>query len=360
MTLSRRDFVQAAAASAALGLGAAARAVAQNTPATPTDAAATRPLVLASGNGLSACEKAMQLIQAGADPVDAVVAGVSIVEDDPNDHSVGYGGLPNEEGVVQLDACVMHGPTHKAGAVACIERIRNPSKVALLVMRRTDHVLLVGDGARRFAVAHGFSEENLLTDKAREEWLKWKEGLSADDDWLRPGESDADSPMRGAADPPNRRPEWTWGTINCLALNAAGDLGGCTTTSGLSYKIPGRVGDSPIIGAGLFVDNEVGAAGSTGRGEANLQNLTSFLTVELMRQGRNPQEACLEALRRVAAKTEKRLRNQKGEPAFDLQMYALRKDGLHGGAALRGRQRIAVCDAGGKARHVEIPALFGG
>ncbi|MBW7906132.1 MAG: N(4)-(beta-N-acetylglucosaminyl)-L-asparaginase [Phycisphaerae bacterium] len=363
MNISRRDFVQAAAGVAAAGLGGVGRALGQQAagPGGAPGGAAGRPLVVASSNGLAACEKAMELMLAGNDPVDAVVAGVALVEDDPNDHSVGLGGLPNEEGVVQLDASVMHGPTHKAGAVAAIERIRNPSKVALLVMRRTDHVLLVGDGARRFALAHGFKEEDLLTDAARAQWLRWKENLSKDDDWLSPEESgDPSSRAHRRRPAPVLAPEWTWGTINCLGLTASGDLAGCTTTSGLSYKIPGRVGDSPIIGAGLYVDNDVGAAGSTGRGEANLQNLTSFTAVELMRQGRSPEEACLEALRRVAAKTEKRLRNAAGEPDFDLNLYALRKDGQFGGASLRRPGKMALCDRGGKARHVATPGVYAG
>lgn len=352
MPLSRRRFVQCAAGATAAALLSRNQAIAQE-PATRPAGAAKRagPLVISSANGIPACDKAMELLRQGVDPVDAVVAGINIVESDPSDHSVGYGGLPNEEGVVELDACVMHGPTHKAGAVAALQRIKNPSSVAVLVMRRTDHVLLVGEGALRFARAHGFPEQELLTDEARQIWLRWKESHSDNDDWLHP-EADKEAALRLKDIP------CTTGTISCMALTEAGDIGGCTSTSGLSYKIPGRVGDSPIIGAGLYVDNEVGACGSTGRGEANLQNLSSFMAVEFMRQGRTPEEACLEVLRRVAAKTEKRLRNAAGEPDYGLNLYALRKDGLYGGATMSGRGKMAVHD-GQSSRHVDLSRLYG-
>jgi N4-(beta-N-acetylglucosaminyl)-L-asparaginase len=347
MSLSRREFLETAAGVAAVGLGAGSRAAASQ-PADPPPGR-NGPLAISSANGVRACEKAVDLIRAGQHPLDAIVAGINIVEDDPKDHSVGYGGLPNEDGVVQLDSCVMDGPTHKAGAVAALERIRNPSSVALRVLRRTDHVLLVGAGALRFARAHGFPEQELLTDEAREIWLKWKESHSEDDDWLAPPAAEkAARGLDGA--------EFTYGTISCMALTAAGDLAGCTSTSGLSYKIPGRVGDSPIIGAGLYVDNEVGACGSTGRGEANLQNLTSFLVVELMRSGQTPEEASLNALRRVDQHTEPRLRDKQGKPSYGLMLYAIRKDGLVGGASLRGSGKMAFHD-GDACQHVEIPAL---
>jgi N4-(beta-N-acetylglucosaminyl)-L-asparaginase len=294
----------------------------------------------------------MELIRQGSDPLDAVVAGINLVEDDPDDHSVGYGGLPNEDGVVELDSCVMHGPTHKAGAVAALRNIRNPSSVAALVMRRTDHVLLVGEGALRFAKAHGFEEQELLTDEARRIWLKWKETHSDLDDWLHPevGEGAIRWEREEAL-------EFTYGTISCMALTAAGDLAGCTSTSGLSYKIPGRAGDSPIIGAGLYVDNDVGACGSTGRGEANLQNCSCFMIVELMRGGMTPEQACLALLKRVADKTEPRLRDESGRPNFGLTFYAVRKDGLTGGASMRGEGKMA-CHDGVECRHVEIPGLY--
>ncbi len=221
-------------------------------------------------------------------------------------------------------------------------------------MRRTDHVLIVGDGARRFAVAHGFKEQDMLTPQARASWLKWKESLSDRDDWLSEKEAAGKQSSRF---PERDEFERHWGTINCCALDADGNLGGVTTTSGLSFKIPGRVGDSPIIGAGLYVDNDAGAAGSTGRGEANLQNLSSFMTVENMRNGMSPQEACLATLKRVADKCEPRLRNEKGEPAFGLKMYALAKDGRVGGASMRGKSHMAYHD-GQSCRKIEIPGLY--
>jgi len=352
--MSRRDLLRCTAGLAAAGL--AGRVAGREPQAEPRrgqpQPAPGGPVVISSANGVRACNRAMELLREGADPLDAVVAGVNIIEDDPNDRSVGLGGIPNEDGVVELDASVMHGPTHKAGAVAALRNIRNPSKVAKLVMERTDHVLLVGEGALRFAKAHGFKEEELLTDESRRAWLKWKETLSDQDDWLPPAESEGSA----SAQHP-RHIERVHGTVHCSALTAGGDLAGVTSTSGLAFKIPGRVGDSPIIGAGLYVDNDVGACGSTGRGEANLQNCSCFMIVEFMRRGMTPEEACLETLKRVAAKTEKRLRNARGEPAYSLKFYALRKDGLVGGASMRGEYRMAYHD-GTECRVIPIPGLY--
>jgi N4-(beta-N-acetylglucosaminyl)-L-asparaginase len=287
--------------------------------------------VISSGNGLRAITRAMEMIAGGTDPLEAAVAGVGIVESDPDDMSVGYGGLPNEHGVVQLDASVMHGPTHTAGAVAALENIRNPAQVALEVLKRTDHVLLVGAGALAFARAVGFKEQNLLTDRARQAWLRWKANLSPTDDWL-----DGDQQIRIPH---------TDGTIHLSALNAAGDLGACTTTSGLSYKLAGRVGDSPIIGAGMFVDNQVGAAGATGRGEAVIQSAGSFAVVRAMDDGLEPTEACLKVLKWIADHTKRRvLLNARGEPAFQVTMYGLRKDGVHGAASMRNGATYTVHD----------------
>jgi N4-(beta-N-acetylglucosaminyl)-L-asparaginase len=315
-----------------------------------------RPLVISSANGVKAIEKAMSMLAAEADALDAVIAAVNIVEDDPNDMSVGYGGLPNEDGIVELDAGVMHGPTHRAGAVAALRNIKNPSKVARLVMERTDHVLLVGEGALRFAKAHGFREEDLLTDKAREAWLQWKETHSDKDDWLPPHERD--SHESGSLYHPEDPFGKTWGTIHCSAIDVRGNISCVTTTSGLAYKIAGRVGDSPIIGAGLYADNEVGAAGSTGRGESNLVNCSSVMIVEWMRQGKSPEEACLMACRRVVAHTtESRLKDIQGRPAFSLKFYALNKNGEFGGASLYGDASIAVHD-GSTARLVPIPSVY--
>jgi N4-(beta-N-acetylglucosaminyl)-L-asparaginase len=351
MSITRRELMASAAAAAAAGF--IMQSEAQPTPASqPAGHGSGGPLVISSANGIHACQRAMEVLKAGGDPVDAVVAGVNLVEDDPEDHSVGYGGLPNEDGVVELDACVMHGPTHKAGAVAALQNIRNASSVARLVMQRTDHVLLVGVGALRFAKAHGFKEEDLLTDEARRMWLDWKERHSDVDDWLPP-----EGAASGSTHQTSESRNFHYGTITCMALTAGGDLGGCTTTSGLSYKIPGRVGDSPIIGAGLYVDNAVGACGSTGRGEANLVNCSSFMVVALMSGGATPEEACRQVLQGVAERTERRLCDTEGRPDYGLRLYAIRKDGLVGGASLRGRGRIAVHD-GSECRMVDMPGLF--
>ena len=299
--------------------------------------------MIASANGLRATATASELILEGADTLEAVIAGVNIVEADPDDHSVGLGGLPNEDGVVELDASVMHGPTHKAGAVAALRNIVHPSRVAKLVMERSDHVMLVGQGALRFARAHGFKEQELLTDEARREWLRWKERLSEHDDWVAP------PPADGQVDESARRKEaFTHGTINCCAVDARGNLSGVTTTSGLSYKIPGRVGDSPIIGAGLYVDNEVGAAGATGRGEAVILNCGAFAVVELMGAGRSPQDACLDVLKRIADRTkDPRLLDDKGRPSFQVTFYAVNKDGSYGSAAIWSGGEFAVGDRAG-------------
>lgn len=313
------------------------------------------PCSIASGNGMRAVAKAMELITQGADPVDAVVEGVTIVEDDPEDMSVGFGGLPNEDGVVQLDASVMHGPTHKAGAVACIENIRNPAKVALLVLKRTDHVLIVGEGAKKFALRMGFKEENLLTDKAREAWLRWKANMSRDDDWLNDDEMDWDvRKLSDAGDAP-----FTYGTINCSAVNDKGNLAGVTTTSGLSWKIPGRVGDSPIVGAGMYVDNAVGAAGATGRGEAVIQNCGAFSIVREMEHGATPTQACLNVAKRIADNTrQKRLLDSRGRPNFGVSLYALRKDGAYGAACLHPGGSFAVMDSTGRHEVIRCTPLF--
>ncbi len=353
MEISRRDFVRAATGAAAAAVSSTVVPVTQadTNPAQAAQAAPKgRPIVISSGNGLRTCTRAAELIRAGRHPLEAVVAGINIVETDADDHSVGYGGLPNEDGVVQLDSCVMDGPLHKAGAVAALENIATPSSVALKVMRRTDHVLLVGEGALRFARAHGFKEQNLLTDEAREMWLRWKESLSERDDWLAPEQAGLQGRTDGGI-------EFTTGTITCMALTAGGDLFGCTSTSGLSYKIAGRVGDSPIIGAGLYVDNEVGACGSTGRGEANLQNCSCFMVVEFMRQGMTPEQACRAMLERIAHKTEPRLRDAQGRPTYGLTFYALRRDGLFGGATMRGTTTMAI-HAEGRTRPVRLPGLY--
>jgi N4-(beta-N-acetylglucosaminyl)-L-asparaginase len=312
-----------------------------------------RPVSISSANGMAAVAKAMEIIKTGADALDGVIAGVNIVEDDPNDVTVGYGGLPNEDGVVELDAAVMHGPTHRGGAVASIRNIKNPSKVARLVMERSDHVLIVGEGALRFAKAHGFKEEDLLTDKAREEWLKWKENLSPKDDWLPPHDENTKD-VGGLFAPFFRH----YGTIHCSAIDTKGNVSCVTTTSGLAFKIPGRVGDSPILGAGLFLDNEVGAGGSTGRGEANLLNCSSVMIVEYMRQGKSPEEACLKACQRIVDHNKmRRLKDDNGQVNFDVKFYALNKKGEFGSASIFSGGKMAVDDGSGT-RLVDAAYLY--
>lgn len=327
-------------------LGTGVMQAADNTPG--------RPVVIASGNGLQATAKAMELIKAGKDAVDAVVEGVTIVEDDPKDNSVGYGGLPNEEGVVELDASVMHGPTGRGGAVAAMQNIRHAAKVAKLVMERTDHVLIVGAGALKFAKAHGFKEESLLTDESRQAWLKWKETLSNQDDWLPPHDEKTKDISRII-----HKADRHYGTINCNALDLKGNLSGCTTTSGLAFKLAGRVGDSPILGAGLWVDNDVGAAGSTGRGEANLLACSSVMVVEYMRQGKSPEAACLAACERIAKQTKmRRLLDENGRPKFDVRFYAINKRGEYGSASIWSGGTFTVNTGENESRLLESAFLF--
>ncbi|HSR69965.1 MAG TPA: N(4)-(beta-N-acetylglucosaminyl)-L-asparaginase [Acidobacteriota bacterium] len=337
--MNRREFLQNSA-------GAAALATATVSGRLRAQSAAT-PVVVSSANGLQATERAMQLLRDGADTLEAVVSGVALVENDPEDRSVGYGGLPNEEGVVQLDASVMHGPTRGAAGVGAVENIRNPARLAKLVMERTDHVHLMGEGAKRFALQMGMQETDLLTEESRRIWWEWKRSLSDRDDWIDPEERIPAS-MRPDRQAALRQYMRHHGTINCNAVNAKGEISGVTTTSGLAFKIPGRVGDSPIIGAGLYVDNEVGACGSTGRGEANLKTCASFLAVEFMRNGDSPEEAGLKVLRRIAENTtEPYLLNEQGRPRFNVNFYLVDKKGRHAGVAMYSGGRYAAFDASG-------------
>jgi len=303
------------------------------------------PVAVSSANGINAVGRAVAKMETGVRAVEAAVDGVSIVEDDPDDVTVGYGGLPNSEGVVQLDSCCMDGPTMRAGAVAALEGFRHPAQVAYEVMQRTTRVLLVGDGAARFARGIGFKEEELLTERARKIWLYWKANMSHRDDWLpHPGQTDDPDVAwyinkYGAVRPT--------GTINLCARDAAGNIGGTTTTSGLFFKIPGRVGDSPLIGAGLFVDNEVGAAGSTGRGESVIQIAGGHTVVEFMRQGMDPESACLAALERMVQATRvPYLLDDKGRPSFNVNFYAVDTKGRAAGAAMWSGAKYAVCHSG--------------
>jgi N4-(beta-N-acetylglucosaminyl)-L-asparaginase len=383
MSITRRNVLSGGAlgvAGAALGLGLPHNAVARPHRAPVPGDAHRGPVVVASANGLAAVERAYAKLAEGADPADAVVAGVTLVEDDPEDLSVGLGGLPNEQGVIQLDASVMHGPTHKSGAVACIENIRNPAAVALLVLKRTDHCLIVGEGAKRFALANGFKEEDLMTDRTRALWMRWKANLGHEDDWLNDDEMDWDprDPLNSGRGPIGANPigeelerlaadhdvrwkkgvPYTTGTINCCAVDANSDMASCTTTSGLSWKIPGRVGDSPITGAGMYCDNDVGAAGATGRGEAVILNCGGFAVVRAMERGMTPTEACLEVAGDIVRRTkEKRLRGKDGKVNFDVKLYAVRKDGAYGAASIMPGGRFAVCDGAGP-RLEQAPSAY--
>jgi len=339
----------------AASVAAAARPAFGQAPVVRT--AGVKPVVIAAANGnrfrnggtQTAVEKAFATMTAGADVLDALIAGVNIVELDPEDTSVGYGGLPNADGVVQLDACCMHGPRKRAGGVASLEGVRTPSNVAQKVMDVTDHHLLVGSGAQSFARSMGFTiEGDLNTPRSRERWLEWKRRTDPDH-YLDPAkraqawhEAGLQMVRDGLIDP-----DHYWGTINCDAVNARGEICGVTTTSGLAWKIPGRVGDSPILGAGLYVDGEVGAAGSTGRGEANLYNLCSFLIVEEMRRGAHPKDAAITVLRRVQKNTvEKRLLNSRGLPNFGLNFYVLNAKGEFAGVSMYA-STFAVCTENG-------------
>ena len=351
--VSRRTFLTTVAVAASgAALASPARALPHDaaTPVPPPRPADGGAICISSGNGVPAVTKAMEEMAKGTAPVDAAVAGVNINELDPEDTSVGYGGLPNEDGVVELDAAVMDGPTHRAGAVASIRNIKTPSRVALLVMRRTQHILLVGEGALRFAKDHGFQEENLLTEKSRKLWLYWRETLSDKDNWLPPTDSElANDPVL------KNRPT---GTIHLSARDAKGQLGCCTTTSGLAWKMAGRVGDSPLIGDGLYCDNDVGSAGGTGRGESAILSCAAFAIVERMRGGRKPVDACLDVLARVVDESRKNGHiNKDGQPDFNLATYAIAKDGSYGSAALWSKTSFAVADAKG-ARLEDCAFLF--
>lgn len=360
---TRRDFLRTTAgagAGAAFGIVPAVRL--EGAPALRIPR--VNPVAVASANGLEAVARAVEVVQGGGDTLDAVIQGVNLVERDPNDTSVGYGGLPNLDGVVQLDSSVMHGPTRGAGAVACLEGVKTPSLVARDVMRYTNHVLLVGQGAQRFARSMGYPIEDLLTEEARRRWVEWRARISDRDDFLTPEESPLGLPgfvpesSYGDALLDSHDGVRPQGTINCNVVNANGDLSGVTTTSGLAWKIPGRVGDSPIVGAGLYVDNDVGAAGSTGRGESVIKTVGGHTVVEMMRQGMHPTDACLEALRRIVTFTvEPRLQDEMGRPNFGVNYYAVNKNGEHGGAALFAGARHAVC-VDGEARLVDSAYLF--
>lgn len=354
--ISRREFVRTGAvAGLAASVGpryAPARAAAPTPPSKPVVIASANGHQFRNGGPRTCVEEAFERLVRGEDVLDAILAGLTIVELDPADDSVGFGGLPNADGVVQLDASCMHGARKRLGAVAALEGVRTPSLVAKEVFERTDHHLLVGKGAQDFARRLGFKiEDDLNTDRSRAKWLEWKRRTDPEH-WI-------DAGARAEAGDRARRsmiadglldPDRAYGTIHCGAVSARGGIAGATTTSGLAWKIPGRVGDSPIPGAGLWVDGAVGSAGSTGRGEANLYHVSSHAIVEAMRRGAHPKDAALEALRRVReSTTESRLRNARGEPNFQLKFYAVNARGEHAGVALYAEPApvYAVCDASG-------------
>jgi N4-(beta-N-acetylglucosaminyl)-L-asparaginase len=398
MTFSRRDFVRTSVLGAvAAGVGSRA----QGEQATPVPAqehgaqAGTykRPILICAANGVNYLDDAFAFLKGGGDTLDAALRVVKGPEDDPNDTSVGLGGIPNEEGVVELDACCMHGPTRRAGSVGGVRNIKNVSLVSKAVFEHTGHVMLVGEGAERFAVAMGFPRENLLTDHSRKVWLLWKE-YHSNDDWWGPGLADPhwQGPDATAGDakpqadlrqhryqrleehaaelgiaPELRRDAIhtvmfpPTGTIHCSALNEKGEISGCTTTSGLGFKLPGRCGDSPIIGAGCYTDQDVGSAGATGSGEENIKVAGAHTIVENMRHGMSPQEAGMDALKRVA-------RTYNGDMNklrfVDMTYYALRKDGAYAGVSLwegydpTRPHKIAVHD--GERRTEKTVAMFKG
>ena len=399
--MKRRDFVKTAAAGAAGGRGpglaaptradAAGPATRPGPPGAPAiHTRATRPVLVAdvssirfrNGGPESAIERAFRGITEGEDILDACVAGVNIPEQDPEERGIGYGGLPNADGVVQLDACLMHGPRKWAGGVAGLEGVKTPSLVAKAVAELTDHHLIVGKGAQEFARALGFEiHDDLNTEASRTLWLEWRRRVDPGH-WLDPEErlrgrerpgQDAPARMRrfhdaalaaglSMVDDGLIDPDSFWGTTSLEAVSPDGDICGVTTTSGLSWKIPGRAGDSPILGAGQYVDNDVGAAGSTGRGEANLYNLSCAMIVEFMRQGMSPRDAGMAVLRRVRDNTvEARLQNSRGLPGFDLRFFILNKAGDYAGVAMYGsaESAFAVCDENG-AREEPLEGLLEG
>jgi N4-(beta-N-acetylglucosaminyl)-L-asparaginase len=364
--LNRRDFVKTSAAAGVAAASASKPLFAQApTMMTPKS---VKPVVISSSNGnkfknggaQTCVEKAFSMITGGADPLDALIAGVNIVELDPEDSSVGYGGLPNADGVVQLDSCCMHGPMKRAGGVAAIEGVRTPSKVAQLVMNDTDHHLLVGKGAQEFARGMGFKiEDDLNTEKSRKAWLEWKRRTDPLH-YLSPKERQSayHAVAMGMIADGWIDPEHYYGTINCDGVNPKGEICGVTTTSGLAWKIPGRAGDSPILGAGLYVDGDIGAAGSTGRGEANLYNLSSYQIVDEMRRGAKPKDACITVLKRIAKNTiEKRLLSAPGQPNFGLNFYCVNARGEYAGVSMYD-STFAVCTENG-AQTVKTESLFG-
>ncbi len=370
MSVSRRDFISTAVAGS-LALGLNQKTEAQKDPSSSSAKASQAssgaagmgkvPIIISAHNGYDYIQGGYDFLKSGGDTLDAALRVVKGPEDDPNDTSVGLGGLPNEDGVVELDSCCMHGPTRRAGSVGGVRNIKNVSLAAKAVMDHTAHVMLVGEGAEKFAVDEGFPRENLLTDNSRKIWLLYKETHS---DWWGPGLSDPNWRRRLQRGLQSQAEKDDWqlridrmqevaerigipeeermaairkvifpptGTIHCSALNDKGEISGCTTTSGLAWKIPGRVGDSAIIGAGCYTDQDVGSAGATGSGEENIKVAGAHTIVENMRHGMSPLDAGMDALKRI-------LRNYNGDMErvkfMDMTYYILRKDGAYAGVSL--------------------------
>ncbi len=359
MTLSRRDFLATAlVGSLSLGLQGKEQDQQDSKKAEAGSGLGKRPIIICANNGYAYLDDAYAFLKNGGDTLDATLQVVKGPEDDPKDDTVGLGGLPNEEGVVELDACCMHGPTRRAGSVGGVRNIKNVSLVSKAVMEHTGHVMLVGEGAERFAAAMGFPRENLLTEHSRKIWMLWKEYHSSGD-WWGPGLAD---PHWQA---PNTKPQselWPQrfrrleeratslgiepefrhaairrvvfpptGTIHCSALSAKGEISGTTTTSGLAFKLPGRCGDSPIIGAGCYTDQDVGSAGATGSGEENIKVAGAHSIVENMRRGMSPHDAGMDALKRIA----RNYSNDMNKLRFvDMTYYILRNDGAYAGVSL--------------------------
>jgi N4-(beta-N-acetylglucosaminyl)-L-asparaginase len=392
MPFSRRDFVKTSVLGAvAAGVGTRAHADDPNPKDDTQTGSHKRPIIVCAHNGFNYLDDAYAFLKSGGDTLDAALRVVKGPEVDPNDDSVGLGGIPNEEGTVELDACCMHGPTRRAGSVGGVRNIKNVSLVSKAVMEHTGHVMLVGEGAERFAVAVGFPRENLLTEHSRKIWLLWKE-FHSNDDWWGPGladphwqapESTGNRPqaeiwreriekLRARAEDLGIEPEHQLaavrkvmfpptGTIHCSALSEKGEMSGCTTTSGLAFKLPGRCGDSPIIGAGCYTDQDVGSAGATGSGEENIKVAGAHTIVENIRHGMSPQEAGMDALKRI-------VRNYNGDMNklrfVDMTYYILRKDGAYAGVSLwegysKGNPHKIVIHDGVRRAEVTVSLLKG-
>lgn len=300
--------------------------------------------LIASHNGLEATRLAWEKTQQSVNLLEAIVDGVKLVEDDPDEVTVGYGGLPDEHGEVTLDAAVMDGRTHRGGSIIGLREVRHVSQVALCLMQQSRRVMLQGEGAYEFARAAGFTTENLLSEKSRKLWRLWKRTYQANVEWLPAADTEENRQLHKILGEMYRHPA---GTVHVAGQDAEKDLACCTSTSGHCFKTKGRVGDTPIFGAGLYVDNDYGTCGSIGHGEANLLNCSSFHAVQLMGQGLSPRDAGMAVLKQAAKHAPPFELDDRGRANFDLQLFLLAKDGTHAGVCLRGDWKIAVTDENG-------------